>query len=260
MAGNINWVAEHIESRVVRGAQWREQIEEHARLAKAFRYVRILGNGFRPVSISGVNPCGRLVEDGSGKEIERCDSLADAIGKACSAKPTEERPGKDKPEHRVQAFLIRAALLNNLRLEQLFPNFGDAFDKLIFVGDELAVKDDQGELRADMIAVGQKDDGPYFPVFIELKNDRQLTTLKGQLNNACERLWKNDGARTAFARFLSAVSGVPVNPDPLVDARRMLIWPKSPSGSEAASVQAARDEGFIVADFEPVYLFSHNGA
>ena len=50
------------------------------------------------------------------------------------------------------------------------------------------------KLRADMIAVGGKN-GAYFPVFIELKNGRELTTLKGQLNNANAMLWENDEAR-----------------------------------------------------------------
>src|SRR5664279_1840386 len=76
-----NWITKHIKSRISRGEQWREKLTEHARLAKDFRYVRILGNGFRPVSISVINPCGRL-NDKKGDAIKICDTVAEAVEKA----------------------------------------------------------------------------------------------------------------------------------------------------------------------------------
>jgi hypothetical protein len=79
-----DWITEHIESRISRGKQWREELPEHARLAKDFRYVRILGDGFRPVSISIINPCGHL-NDIYGDEIKNCRTLAEALEKAKSA-------------------------------------------------------------------------------------------------------------------------------------------------------------------------------
>ena len=64
---------------------------------------------------------------------------------------------------------------------------------------------------------------------------------------------KNDEARGMFAKFLSAVAGVSV--DTSAEAKLMLIWPKSPSGSESETVKEARRDGFLIADFEPSYLF-----
>jgi len=246
-----NWITEHIESRISRGEEWHEKLPEHTRLAQDFRYVRILGNGFRPVSISIVNPCGHL-NDRSGDEIKCCDTLAEALERAKSANREEHEPGADKPEHRVQAYLIREALRNGLRFHQVFQGFANEFDELAFVTDELSLEAGKDKLRADMIAVGRKN-GAYFPVFIELKNARQLTTLKGQLNNANAMLWENEEARSAFAKFLTAVAGVGV--DTSAKAKRMIIWPKSPSGNESESVKEARREGFLIADFEPSYLF-----
>jgi hypothetical protein len=246
-----DWIAEHIESRISRGKQWREELPEHARLAKDFRYVRILGDGFRPVSISIINPCGHL-NDNNGDEIKNCRTLAEALEKAKSANRDEHEPGTDKPEHRVQAYLIREALREGLRFHQVFQGFGKEFDELIFVTDELSLEAGENKLRADMIAVGSKN-GAYFPVFIELKNARQLTTLKAQLNKANEMLWKNHEARGMFAKFLNSVAGVDV--DTSAKAKLMFIWPKSPSGNESERVKEARREGFLVADFEPSYRF-----
>jgi hypothetical protein len=246
-----DWIQKHIVSRISRGTEWREKLSEHARLAKDFRYVRILGDEFRPVSISIINPCGHL-NDKNGDEIKNCHTLVEALEKAKSANRVEHEPGTDKPEHRIQAYLIREALREGLRFHQAFQGFGKEFDELIFVTDELSLEAGENKLRADMLAVGGKD-GAYFPVFIELKNARQLTTLKRQLNNASAMLWENDEARGMFAKFLNAVAGVDV--DTSAKAKRMLIWPKSPSGNESESVKEARKEGFLVADFEPSYRF-----
>ena len=139
-----------------------------------------------------------------------------------------------------------------LRFHQSFQGFGNEFDELIFVTDELNLEAGENALRADMIAVGGRN-GAYFPVFIELKNGRELTKLKMQLNKANEMLWENEETRIVFAAFLKAVAGVEV--DTSAKAKRMIIWPKSPSGNESESVKKARREGFLIADFEPSYLF-----
>jgi hypothetical protein len=246
-----DWIAEHIESRIPRGTEWHGKLSEHATLAKDFRYVRILGDGFRPVSISIINPCGHL-NDKKGDEIKCCGTLAEALEKAKSANRDEHEPGTDKPEHRIQAYLIRKDLQDGLRFHQAFQGFGNEFDELFFVTDELSLEAGEKKLRADIIAVGGKN-GAYFPVFIELKNGRELTTLKGQLNKANAMLWENDEARGVVAKFLNAVTGVDV--DTSAKAKLMLIWPKSPSGNESKSVKEAREYGFLIADFEPSYLF-----
>ncbi len=253
------WVEEHIVSRVERGRIWHEQFKNHIKLAKDSRYIRILGRGFRPVSIDDINPCGHL-KDKYGNEIKSCPSLMkEVFSQAKAAK--SERPGADKPEHRLQAFLIRSALQNEFqfgRFHRALPDFSDKFDELIFITDELAVKPgkEKDECRADIVALGGKD-GRYFPVFIELKNERLLDELKGQLTNAENWLWKREDARRPFSQFLSAVSGVPhENINPNGDAaKKMLIWPKSRSGREDKRVNEAREEGFLIVDFETTYEF-----
>jgi hypothetical protein len=258
IVGHRDWVKEFIETRVERGKEWRCRLEDHKELAKASRYVRILGRTFRPVSISDINPCGHLRYKDSNDEIKSCPRLNDAIKRAGSA--TEQKPGANKPEHQVQAFLIRAALQNVSqfgRFHGVLPDFSNVFDELIFITDELSMNN--GKVRADIVALGGSG-GQFFPVFIELKNHRRLSELKRQLNDADKWLWKEAQARDPFSRFLSAVSGVPlenIRQDEEA-ARKMIIWPKSRSGNELITVNEARDKGgFLIVAFEPTtYLFS----
>ncbi len=256
---NIEWVEKYLESRIKRGEQWKDQLSDHKRLAKASQYVRILGDGFRAVSISDENPCGRLL-DKDGNEIKKDVDLKVVIKNAKSVK--KYKPRGNKPEHRLQAFLIRAALQNEQefgRFHHLLPMLKNTFDEIIFVTDELAIKPGKGqeERRADIIALGSKD-GEFFPVFVELKNDRLLTELKDQLNGASKLIWEDERARAPFRRFLSAVSGVEIDRirHDAGAARKMLIWPKSASGEEVRRVSEARQEGFLIVDFEPTYFFS----
>ena len=82
--------------------------------------------------------------------------------------------------------------------------------------------------------------------------------MRIQVDNAYKWLWTNDQARDTFSQFLSAVSGVRfenIDQGKTV-ARKMIIWPKSPSSKEATSVQAAREEGFLIVDFDLDNIFS----
>jgi hypothetical protein len=216
---------------VKRGTEWHTKIADHKKLARAATpsYIRILGDGYRPVSISDANPCGRLLEANKEhkKEIKRCDSLTEVvIQKALYARI--ERPAAEKPEHQLQAFLIRTALQN------------ETFGRL-----------------------GRKG-GVFFPVFIELKNGREFTRLREQLDNACQMLWQNEDVRVRplFAEFLSAVSGVQIGNISLDVgmARKIIIWPKSPSGKEAEKVTKAREKDVLIVEFELTYKFSRKTA
>ena len=63
-----DWIQKHIVSRISRGTEWREKLSEHATTAKITVMFGFLAKGFRPVSISVINPCGHL-NDEAGKEI-----------------------------------------------------------------------------------------------------------------------------------------------------------------------------------------------
>ncbi|MDE2005877.1 MAG: hypothetical protein KGI51_04860 [Rhodospirillales bacterium] len=261
-----DWV-DLIESRIELGREWRRRLADHKELASASRYVRILGRTFRPVSISDRNPCGHLRHKDKDREIEGRRDLEKIVAETRSATSGEPKAGK--PEHGVQAFLIRAAMQKELRFGANLSGFSDLFEELIFITDEFSL--DNGKVRADIVALArkpqqQRQDARFFPVFIELKAKRTLTTVLKQLRNAHDLLWKNERARRAFVQFLSAVSGVPTdqidqNPEA---PRRMVIWPKSSSGEEVPEVEAARKDGFLFVEFvfvasaRPPYTFSRS--
>ena len=243
---DFEWV-KYIESRIGLARQWRTKLPEHQRLAQNSRYVRILGKGFRAISISRENPCGRLIRMDNGQPVEGNATIEGAIQSADNSLQVGDqndfRPSAKKREHEIQASLIRHALLNNQLFGDLFDDFSDVFDELIFITDELST----GKLRADVIALGRKSE-TYFPVFIELKVSRDLTRLKEQAEEA-KNLMKIAG--DVFIEMLSAASGVPKAKISFGDHRLMFIWPKSTSGRESDDVANAREAGFITSHFVP---------
>lgn len=168
LAGGEDWLAQHIGSRAKRGQEWHEQFGALQKLAESSRYIRILGRGFQPVSISDLNPCGHL--RGERGKIRVRGRLERAIAVAHAA--MEEKPATDKPEHRLQAFLIQAAMRNDLDLSPVLPRFPEVFDQLLFVTDELSLA--AGKVRADIVALGGKGDA-HFPIFIDIHRGESPT-------------------------------------------------------------------------------------
>ena len=242
--GNPKWV-EYIQSRVERAKQWREEMPTHEQLAKKNRYVRILGKSFRAISIHTDNPCGRLINKDSGKEVVGSPSIKTAIQSVHDAythdHENDYRPNSTKTEHKIQAFLIRHALMNGQKLHGILTGFDDELDELIFVTDELST----GELRADVIALGGKN-GRYFPVFIELKVKRELKRLMGQLEGAQALM---NIAGQDFIKMLSAASGIPNEKISFDGYRLMIVWPPVSGGKEANRVEEARSKGFLFAEY-----------
>jgi hypothetical protein len=227
-----------IKNRADLARQWQGEWQTLQDLATKYRYVRIQGDGFAAVSLSSKNPCGRLICKDGQQVPNMHQTVGEAVRCAIDALPFDDpgdyTPGADKKEHRIQAFLIRHALMNNKAMHGLFSGFDEAFDELWFVTDELPA----GEHRADIIALGRKGD-KYFPVFIELKVKRDLTKL----------IWQLEGIRDAmalvetdFIHFLAAASGI--SPEKIIFAehRLMLVWPTSESGNEHSKVEAFRHD------------------
>ena len=142
----------------------------------------------------------------------------------------------------MQATLIRHALMNGMELHGLCDGFADVFDDLIFVTDELSA----GDIRADIIALGGRQ-GRYFPVFIELKANRELERLTEQLTNAREAMKVAGGS---FLKLLANATGKPKSDITFDDARFLIIWPGSPSGKERDIVAEARSKGFLISEYD----------
>lgn len=251
-ASTPKWV-EYIKSRIERAKQWREEMPVHEELAEKKRYVRILGKSFRAISISPDNPCGRLITKDSSKPVAGSPSLQTSIQSARDAEDYE--PNTKKDELKIQAFLIRQALMHGQKLDGILKGFDDEFDELIFVTDELST----GELRADIIALAGKN-GRYFPVFIELKIKRELKRLIEQLEEARDRM-KND-AGEHFIKMLSAFTGIPNEKISFDGCRLMIVWPPVSGGREADRVEEARSKQFLFAEYSPQgdvkYAFQRN--
>jgi hypothetical protein len=242
---SADWL-KHLKSRAKLARQWRNELEEHRRLAGDFIYVRIRGVDFRPISISPTNPCGRLIKRRNEVPLEGTANIKNAIRSVEDAKPADYfRPntGKEnaKPEHKIQASLIHYALRNNLAFQDMFDNFESVFDELLFVTDELSA----GNIRADIIALGRRAKA-YFPVFIELKVKRNLSRLIEQLEAAKKAA---EIAQDDFIEFLSAATGVEKQCI-VFEPKSIIIWIESESGNESKAVRTARNTGYITAEIQ----------
>ena len=219
----------------------RKNLAEIKKLAEEHKYIRIGGDGYRPVSIHWNNPCGRLLEQGADNQQipevtvadpkDAASELQKVICTAKEAKPASSyQPGNEKPEHTVQAGLIHHALTNGLRLDGQngrLQGFDEFFDELLFVSDESRLNAN-GKVRSDILAVGSKD-GICFPVFIELKATRALTQVVGQLANALAEAMLH---KESFLEMLSAATG---KSDIQFERNKLLIvWPRSLSGKSNA--------------------------
>lgn len=251
--GNPKWV-EYIQNRIERAKQWREEMPTHEQLAKNYRYVRILGKSFRAISISPANPCGRLLRKDNGNAVSGRATIKGAIlsardahpyGHSADFKPARHKTAKAdtpaKPEHKIQAFLIRHALMNGQKLHGILKGFDNELDELIFVTDEFHA----GKLRPDIIALGGRN-GRYFPVFIELKVKRELKRLMAQLEGAQALM---NIAGKDFIKMLSAASGIPSEKISFDGYRLMVVWPPVSGGKEANRVEEARSKGFMFAEY-----------
>lgn len=211
------------------------------KLAEKWIYIRVGGDGYRPISIHPENPCGSLKrQNGSGSEIGHTKSLNTALKNADEAAPAyTKKPGNSKPEHVVQAGLIHHALLHGMLLNGRLNGFSEFFDELIFVTDELKA----GDIRADIIALGGKG-GKYFPVFIELKSIRSMRVIK-QLIVAQQKAAE---VKSSFVEML--VKGTGKTDESISFDKYMLfvVWPEARSGKgNASAAKVVADPCFVSA-------------
>ena len=241
-----DWV-QNIRSKALLIKEWRAHLPTHRKLAETAFYIRVGTNGYRPISIHHDNPCGRAKRE-NGTAIGYIAQLERAIVDAQRADQPSSRikpgMGNSKPEHGVQATLIRHALMNELQLQEILGLTG-VFDELLFVTDELPA----GSLRADIVALGGKD-GTYFPVFIELKAVRSLERVKEQLEQA--KLAAIAAGDDFMQLLLNATDKA--KSDFTMDAKGipqlLIVWPEpSVAGKESARVHNARKDGFLFVEY-----------
>jgi transposase-like protein len=188
------------------------------------RYVRINFGKCRAVSLDQENPCGHLKKMIAGEEKEvggrtGQKGFENAWDDAGNPAFFNHKPNNEKPEHKVQAFLVLQALSAANILSELL-DCSEVFDNLFFVDDEYRVEGkNKGILRADVILLGKKNNC-YFPVLIELKNKPE-TKVYTQLINSYAMAKEYE---TQFKAFLSAATGIPSESIDIYKAHLMAIW------------------------------------
>ncbi|MBU1117320.1 MAG: hypothetical protein KKE09_19530 [Bacteroidetes bacterium] len=178
------------------------------------RYVRI-STKFRAVSLDRENPCGHLLNQ-QGKKINGTKKITTAINHARSELNKNHKPGNQKPEHQVQAFIIWQAITCPNELPTTL-GIKEKFDSLLYVTDELSLND----IRADIVLLGVKGSRCH-PVLIELKKARNAKVAK-QLDAAKDTLEK---VESEFRQFLEAATGLQVGGN-FLNFSRVIIWGKS---------------------------------
>lgn len=199
----------------------------HFKLHENDGYVRVCAGGFRAVCVSDDAPlCGF-----GPTTVPNITWVVNEFKQARPPSPT----AMDKPERRLQAYIIREALSSGCDLVPVLGR-GLPFEKLLFALDEVRLDSPDGDvIRCDLLAVGMTDDRCE-PVVIELKWGRQLAQLERQLRRFTERIIE---FHEPFEKLLGAALGLAGE----VSARRVhhvIVWP------EPVSVDDPRDS-FVAA-------------
>lgn len=215
--------AQYLEQMAEFASRLHEASLEHAAWAADKRYVRINGGGLRVVSLCAASPCGAV--DGHGVRKTTQGLLNEDARKALIplGKP------KSKPEHLWQAALIEHALRWPDALPSLL-HLRDACDELRFVTDELSLR----TIRADVVLLGRRG-STWFPVFVELKVERNLERVLKQLGAIAELANLDETIRAAFKKFAIAAASIYgskiVGEIDLDRALKVMIWPSTPGVS-----------------------------
>ncbi len=224
---------------------------DHAALAKAGKYIRVLGESVRLISIDSRTPLMQLEINGAGLgSTKTLANLIPKIGSSSHAEPSTQAPGEERT---LQAYLIKSALSNGRSMMTLFPELSACgIDDLVFVCDEISMGDrntasEAKTCRADIIALGRKGD-TYFPVYVELKYARSLGRLLEQLDNI-ERETEEPDVRSAFVEFLNATTGIANSAIDVSRGKKMLVWPRA-AGAQSPRVAKAIEDDIIVIGYQ----------
>ncbi len=213
-------------------------------------YIRVSYSGFRAISIHPKQPCGAVPGfTGYIQEFDKAKDLLERLPRVDQL--SIENPGNNKPEHRLQAYLIYHSLVRERSMPEIL-GCKHRFDELTFVTDELKLEN----IRSDMLFLARKDD-VFFPVVVELKNGRLLNRLQEQLQNTNRAMIES---KLHFEAMFQAVIGKDANgldiPIDFSRANRVIIWPRRDSGGglSSSSAQFQRDPLNCVLEFCPVAL------
>lgn len=199
------------------------------------RYVRLQRDGYRLISIDTENPCGNAGSK-SCKTISKVKTCIDSGYKA-------DKPNNDKPEARLQAYLIYQCLrYGPEHAARMLDPEGQLIDHLWFVADEVRLGDKN--IRADMLFVGSKG-RQAFPILAELKANRTLGKVVEQLDNM-QNAVSDHTTTVSFSNFLK--QSVPQAADDFhwtfEVLQKWIIWPAAPSDKPRSSVgdSVAKDQ------------------
>ncbi len=199
--------------------QWSER-----EMAAQDKYIRVCGESVRTVSLAHASALCGFTGVGPRNSVE---TLVRHAEKQLSSKSMD---GK-KEERRLQAYLIKSALLNNREMLGSLTCLSGKLKSLMFAYDEISFGDKDFEkgttVRLDILAVGVNHRDESFPVVIELKSKRSnadLGRLIDQLNDAEKELTGEKCQKHSVpARLLESATRIkPTLPDQVM---KILIWP-----------------------------------
>lgn len=220
-----------------------EQLKDHwpeKAMAAEDKYIRVCGESVRVVSLADDSALCRFKGFGPRKSVA---ALAARAQENLSSEGMNKAVATAKEERRLQAHLIKSALLNDRDMLGTLKCLSEKLKSLLFAYDEISFGDrdfrkyeilhedgsveNRATVRLDILAVGTNHSDESFPVVIELKSRRSKTDLKRlleQLDDAKTELTREKALDTkATERLLESATGIkPTQPDQVM---KIVIWP-----------------------------------
>lgn len=228
-------------------------------LAEEYKYIRLGGNGLMAVSLHWQKP----LKGYSETSVKRIDTIRSHFEK------NAKMPGSNVPEHRLQGWIIREALINNRNLKVPFQMNNCEFDELIFALDEVSIGgtgysvnnlrlsdrliNAKDAVRCDVLAVGRKGDH-VFPVVIELKVDRKEKRLHDQLNNFAKLMVLFEIQFVGLLNEVIKDTGLKLSNISKDTIRKIMVWPVSESGHVRTDTGSHNEKGFDLLEYKPEIL------